>query len=346
MHLMEAAVRGARLLAAKATDRAVPFHVSVFPTARCNLRCVYCSSPHETYVELSTSEWCAIFNELRALGTERLAFLGGEPLVRKDLDALVAHAKRVGLTCTLTTNGAFVADRPEVVRQLDTLVVSLDGDAQAHDRHRGIGSHADAIRGIRAAQAWGVPVKINTVLSRENADGLRGLLAFCAEQHLPVTINLMRSEPNGLWHEAASHRLADDEVRRLVDTVLEARRTNPWVVFSAATYRVTRQWPDFSRDRLTVAEVGDRFPGPRCSAGRFHVAIRADGAVYPCPTVFGQVPAVNARDAGVARAVEVARHHGCATCFSPCMVEHNALFALDPVVVAGLLRVYLARRLA
>jgi hypothetical protein len=62
--------------------------------------------------------------------------------------------------------------------------------------------------------------------------------------------------------------------------------------------------------------------------------------------VFGQVPAVNARDAGVARAVEVARHHGCATCFSPCMVEHNALFALDPVVVAGLLRVYLARRLA
>jgi hypothetical protein len=114
-------------------------------------------------------------------------------------------------------------------------------------------------------------------------------------------------------------------------------------VFSGQTYDIARQWTDFTRDRLTEAEAGPRFRGPRCSAGRFHCVIYADGSLFPCPLTVRQVAALNVKTAGVSAALERARRHGCATCFSPCMLETNSIFALHPGVIATLARRYLLR---
>jgi MoaA/NifB/PqqE/SkfB family radical SAM enzyme len=343
MKVLDAARHGTRLVAAKLTGQAVPFHVVVYPTMRCNLRCVYCSSPYDPSEEMTAGEWCAAFDGLKEAGTVRLSFLGGEPLVRKDLDVIIAHARRCGFACSLTTNGTLVPRRPEVVKQLQTLVVSLDGPREAHERQRGEGNFDEAIHAIEAARAWRVPAKVNAVVSAENAGTLDWLLDFCRRERLPLSINLMRSDDTGLWHDAAKHRLSDERVRDVVDQILEAKKTNPWILFSNSTYRNARQWNDFRRDRLTVAEAGEHFPGPPCSAGRFHASIHSDGRLYPCRLTMKQIPALNVRTDGVAAALEAARDHGCATCYSPCMVEHNALFALQPSVVASLAGVYLRR---
>ena len=346
MRPLEAARRGARLVAAKLGGTAVPFHVTLAVNTECNLRCVYCSSPEQRERLLSADQWRRVLDELHALGTERVLFFGGEPLLRKDLGEIVAHARGLGLRCALTSNGALVPRQPGVIRQLDTLVVSLDGDAAAHDRNRGTGSHAAALRGIEAARGWGVPVKVNAVLNANSAGALPWLLEFSRREHIPVTLNLMRSEENGLWKSAREHRLGDGGLRALIDAILEAKKTNPWILFSRETYEVARQWPDFARDRLTVSEAGGRFPGPRCSAGRFHCLIHADGSLFPCTLTVRQVPALNVTTAGVAAALEQAGRHGCATCFSPCMLEVNGLFALRPAVVTNLARTYLRAGLA
>src|SRR5262245_15323581 len=117
MRFADAATRGARLIAAKLTGSAVPFHVTVYPTMRCNLRCVYCSSPYEEDRELSLDVWRRIFDELRELGTSRICFLGGEPLIRADIGALVSHARAIGLSCSMTTNGTLVPRRAELIKQ-------------------------------------------------------------------------------------------------------------------------------------------------------------------------------------------------------------------------------------
>ena len=77
-------------------------------TYRCPLQCVYCSNPidYALYPDvLTTDEWLRVLQEARALGATQLGFSGGEPLVRKDLEVLVAEAKRLGYYSNLITSG-------------------------------------------------------------------------------------------------------------------------------------------------------------------------------------------------------------------------------------------------
>jgi PqqA peptide cyclase len=76
-------------------------------THRCPLHCPYCSNPLElarSTAELSTEDWKRVFTEARALGVLQLGLSGGEPLVRRDLEELVDHARDVGLYQTLVTS--------------------------------------------------------------------------------------------------------------------------------------------------------------------------------------------------------------------------------------------------
>ena len=317
MRVSEAVRRGVRLVAAQMRRAAVPFHVTLYVTTRCNLRCVYCASPDRRTSELSADEWCDVLVELRALGTERVLFFGGEPLLRRDLAPIVSRARAIGLRTVLASNGTLVPKRPEVIRQLDTLVLSLDGPGESHDHNRGVGNHRDVMQALAAARRWGVPVKANAVINANNAADLDWLLDWSRRERVPITLSPMRSEPNGLWKDAKDHRLEIDQVRDVITRIIDAKRTNPYVLLSSRTYRTSREWQDFSRDRLTVTEVGDRFPGPRCSAGRFHCAIYPDGRLFPCAFTVGQVPALDVRATGVAAALDQAGQHGCATCFSP-----------------------------
>ena len=65
-------------------------------TYRCPLQCPYCSNPVEIakyQEELSTDDWIRVMREARKMGATQLGFSGGEPLVRQDLEELIAEAR-------------------------------------------------------------------------------------------------------------------------------------------------------------------------------------------------------------------------------------------------------------
>ena len=69
-------------------------------TYRCPLHCVYCSNPTEfarTGQELGTDDWLRVLREARALGAVQLGLSGGEPLLRDDLEPIVAGSACAGL---------------------------------------------------------------------------------------------------------------------------------------------------------------------------------------------------------------------------------------------------------
>jgi pyrroloquinoline quinone biosynthesis protein E len=77
-------------------------------THRCPLHCPYCSNPVEMIragAEVGTEDWKRTFSEARALGVLQLGLSGGEPMIRKDLEELAAHARGLGLYTTLVTSG-------------------------------------------------------------------------------------------------------------------------------------------------------------------------------------------------------------------------------------------------
>ena len=77
-------------------------------TYRCPLHCVFCYNPvnfAQTANELSTDDWLRVLREARAAGSVQCGFSGGEPMVRDDLEVLVAEAHRLGFYTNLLTSG-------------------------------------------------------------------------------------------------------------------------------------------------------------------------------------------------------------------------------------------------
>ena len=77
-------------------------------TYRCPLQCPYCSNPIEIARykgELSTGQWVSVLQQARKMGAAQLGFSGGEPLVRQDLEELIAEGRRLGYYSNLITSG-------------------------------------------------------------------------------------------------------------------------------------------------------------------------------------------------------------------------------------------------
>jgi len=163
-------------------------------TDRCNLRCTYCM-PAEGLDWMPKSEQLTddellrlITIAVRDLGVEELRFTGGEPLLRRGLEELVAASAALAPRpdISLTTNGIGLARRAEALAAagVDRLNVSMD--TLRPERFATITRRdrlSDVLDGMAAARAAGLkPIKINSVLLRgQNDDEAVDLLRFAVD---------------------------------------------------------------------------------------------------------------------------------------------------------------------
>jgi cyclic pyranopterin phosphate synthase len=164
-----------------------PLHdLRISVTDRCNFRCVYCM-PKEVFDKdypylphsalLSFEELARVARLFVAHGVEKIRLTGGEPLLRKHLERLVAMLAELRapsgqpLDLTLTTNGSLLARKAQVLREagLRRVTVSLDAlDDATFKRMNDVDfAVTDVLEGIEAAHAAGLgPVKVNMVVKR------------------------------------------------------------------------------------------------------------------------------------------------------------------------------------
>jgi pyrroloquinoline quinone biosynthesis protein E len=157
-------------------------------TYRCPLRCPYCSNPlnHADIREgLDAEGWGRVFREAAELGAVHVGFTGGEPSVRRDLEAIVAAAVAAGLYTHLVTAGLPLDEaRLAGLRELGLRSVQLsiqDADASASDRIAGTESFHRKLRLAREVRALGLPLTLNFVLHRGNLDRVGELIALARE---------------------------------------------------------------------------------------------------------------------------------------------------------------------
>src|SRR4051812_17409473 len=93
--------------AAKLTGRRLPFSITFILTHRCNFQCDYCDIPAAAGIEMTEAQFRAAIDELAAAGMARASFSGGEALIRSDATAIIKHARSLGLSTSLNTNGWF-----------------------------------------------------------------------------------------------------------------------------------------------------------------------------------------------------------------------------------------------
>jgi GTP 3',8-cyclase len=196
-------------------------------TDRCNLRCSYCMPaeglpwlPGEAV--LDDEEIVRLVGiGVRLLGIRTVRLTGGEPLLRRNLEGLVAElaALRPAPTIALTTNGIGLAARAAglAAAGLDRINISLDTlDPDTFVRLARRRRLPDVLAGIRAAKAAGLqPVKINTVLMRGiNDDEATALLHWAVAEGVQLRfIEQMPLDAQHAWQRDQMVTAAEIEAR-------------------------------------------------------------------------------------------------------------------------------------
>jgi cyclic pyranopterin phosphate synthase len=153
-------------------------------TDRCNFRCVYCM-PRDAFGHdhaFLPREALLSFEEIERLvrvfvtqGIRKIRITGGEPLLRKGIEKLIERLARLPVEIALTTNGSLLPRKAKALKDagLHRVTVSLDAlDDAIFQRMNDVDlTVADVLRGIDAAAAAGLPIKINCVVKRGANDG-------------------------------------------------------------------------------------------------------------------------------------------------------------------------------
>ena len=162
-----------------------PYTLIAELTYRCPLRCAYCSNPVRLDAmgpELSTQDWARVFGQAEGLGVMQVTLTGGEPLLRGDLEELVAAARARDLYTTLITSGLpLTRERLAALRDrgLDGVQLSIqDTDGRSAEQIAGV----DALAQKTAVAAWArelnMPLTLNVVLHRANLPRLPQFIAL------------------------------------------------------------------------------------------------------------------------------------------------------------------------
>lgn len=158
-------------------------------TQACDLACVHCracAQPRRSPLELSTSEGESLIRQVRELDIPVFVLTGGDPLKRPDIYHLVEYGTKLGVRVSLSPSVTPLLTREVLAefkaRGLARVSLSLDGSTpDIHDRFRGVpGSYARTLQAIGWAREIGMPIQVNSTMSRHNT-GDFGALASLVE---------------------------------------------------------------------------------------------------------------------------------------------------------------------
>jgi radical SAM protein with 4Fe4S-binding SPASM domain len=278
-----------------------PYVVSWNLTYRCNLACEHCyldAGPAarvttENFAdrsEMSTEECCAVADQIAAFAPEALTILtGGEPLLRRDILAIVRHAAGKGLWVVVGTNGVRITRN--VARHLAEagargLSLSLDAlDPARHDAFRAVrGAWENTVNGAAILRDAGLPFIVQTTVGAHNRGEIEALAEF-AHRRLGARVwNLYFLVPTGRGQFVSD--IAPEEYDAILATLARLQRdyTGRMIVNAKCA-------PHFVRTVFEEASAGRPAPYLRaysggaggCPAGTHYLGIRPNGDVTPCP---------------------------------------------------------------
>ncbi len=145
--------------------------VNLHITKACNYRCRFCYAQfNQVKTHLSEKEWKTIITLLSENGTEKVTFVGGEPTLVSFLPNLVMHAKNLGLTTMLVTNGSRIDEEYlfSFEGALDWIGLSIDSKYEEICKilGRGNGYHVSQTLHVASLlKKFDIRLKVNTVVT-------------------------------------------------------------------------------------------------------------------------------------------------------------------------------------
>jgi len=264
-------LQGSRKFFLMQTGRTL-FSVNLEVTRRCNLRCDFCDYWRETGREELLSDYGPIIRRLNPL---HLTFTGGEPLLRPDLEQVIAGLRRQTdfVYMNLITNGSLLTVKKGLAlwhAGLNQLSVSLNFPDQRMDRERGRAGLWHHLAQVlpRLAGTQLDNLCLNTVIMKENLEDLVGIARTAREWGLKVSY----STYNPYKNENPAHSISPEQVHhleRVIEELLAWKRCYRNITNSEFYLRNVSRY-------FREGGIGG------CLAGRKWVQVRCDGTIYRC----------------------------------------------------------------
>ena len=243
-------------------------------TYKCPLHCVFCYNPidYTQYgPELNTDEWLKVLREGRELGATQLGFSGGEPLVRDDLEILIAEARNLGYYTNLITSGVGLTEKRIAAFKeggLDHIQLSFqDSTREMNDWLSSTKTFELKKRTAELIQKYDYPMVLNVVLHRHNIDHTQQILEM-AETLGAEYVELANTQYYAWAFENRDQLLPSrDQILRAEDATNRFREK---VGNAMKIYFVV---PDYHATRPKACMNG---------WGSLFVTVTADGMVLPC----------------------------------------------------------------
>lgn len=256
----------------------LPYQVNIVVTRKCNLRCIHCYIKEYGNINLSYSEIIKIIDQAKEMCLFKLTFEGGEPFLREDIFAIIQYANMSGIQPLIATNGTLVNKSIAFsLRKLDVSIVqvSLDGSCpEIHDQIRGENTFSKAIEGIHNLIEVGIPVRINFVLMKQNAEDLESMIALA----ISLKVNGLRVLSVVDFNENSMINLDLNESKEIMKKLYNYK-----LKFKEKIDII----PVINGGNLTSIHRGKNLFSwtsnyATCWAGYVSCAIDADGFIYPC----------------------------------------------------------------
>jgi radical SAM protein with 4Fe4S-binding SPASM domain len=306
-----------------------------------------CDIPLTNTEELDTAVWEHVIRDGAKLGATTTVFSGGEPLLRDDLTALIAFAKKQKMLTCVTTNGLLLDEKRAyelLCAGVDVVNVSIEGPRDAHDALRGKGSFDRALAALKNLRKYSIEATIATVVTTENFKHLpylvelakqNGVTAFKLQPFNPMFLDKGKQEKNFYLSEQDAP-LFEQTIFNVIETCCEyGIGTNPEKYLYEMFHPLT----------------GRQGTSPKkCPALELSCPINAKGEVYPCwvlngPTyLLGSVKDQSLKDIwNSSRRMEIIasiNKQGCPGCLMSCYEENLGKASVGQKILTrlGLLR--------
>jgi len=273
-----------------------PIEIQLLITKNCNLKCVYCSATELQNIdkepELTNTEWVNLLTRLKKINVFKITFSGGEPFMRDDFLNILAKAKDLNFpTISLNTNGTLITE--EVAKELkkintNKINVSLDGDEEANDNLRGVGSFQKSSLGIENLVKEGIIPEILYTPLRSNYKKLydmTGLLQLLGVRE----INFNSLHPTGRSKDKYNEIILDPfvEINKFQLIIDETRKKyNNIRIAEGNTFYKNLPIRYYNYKNKITLDKPKQVALKPCSAAHASCNITSSGWVIPCSEWF------------------------------------------------------------
>jgi len=300
-----------------------PLKITNYVTYRCNLACQFCGRRNLVASEMTTAEIKKCMDEFKKMGTIFWGFNGGEPLLRQDIGELIDYAKKLKFKCSMVTNGTLIPKRIEQIKNLDMVIVSLDGPEPIHDAIRGPGNFEKTIKGIEILIEKKILVYVSSVINKTNLDCLDDIFKISEKYGTYLEFQPVIVHGGDVEGRAVNYFPEKEKFRAAIDWLIVQKKKGRNLTNSLSYLEQLKHYPDspISLD---------------CWASYLMCSITPDGFILPCSPMLEEYKNFQSGlKVGFKKAFySLPNFKKCRSCYFSCYSEYNC--ALNSLPKTGL----------